>query len=794
MPDAKHKAEIVERGGNSDLDGDTGLPGHLRLFAEATDDEFRVDIFIQEYLKKPEALVDPHVALTELGKELRSAKRTLRNRLIDLLNKNYKDFVGLPGMLEGTSDSVSVISRELESIKDQVSQVHRSTVAVLEGFKSATERRKALKARQTMLEMLQLARTCYVDLKDLLDKYDNPSQTTQGVQKFKKTTLVSRYRALVSRQIQSLSLQQGKIHVEEETEAKSLVEAKKLANSEKFPKNLSASTTLLERAARQMVLMKVAVDTTKGFTISEGIQMELPNIELRLLKALRSTLFASIRSKSLDETRQCLRAFHYCDATKQAEEVVLEKVVRPIVEEILTKEALIKAQTGDSKLIELFDSLLTEVKEACRTVLLGSVFPLTSYKFVTRVIAANILTTLQKNGGEELFAPYIPARFLRHYQASRHLLASLVNLCPDRTRKQFLLASPEVDKFESRWSLPVYFQLRYQELRKALDDAVSAPPKASALLVKSGFLLDTTQALWKSVNRCWEDGVFIHRLTHRFFKATLQLFRRYISWITSGISPDPDPSRWSPAPAVRGLLALEADLSKLIRLTSPTSPNSNSIINTICTRVESHHQQQLKDAESVRSLISAGFRGVSGELENARAQVAQSVALRVSRDCSSALVAGVPRIKQKYSMTGNAPPTGPSGYVKGVFEPLRENLEIYRRLVETQGDGREGKDGGWLVGAVGRKVVERYLSASEDLLQVVKKTEAILTRLNKKRRPTKANGGMSDADKIRLQLRLDVEFFASELRALGGDTDSDSGVSDALGQLRDMVKPDEKAG
>lgn len=64
----------------------------------------------------------------------------------------------------------------------------------------------------------------------------------------------------------------------------------------------------------------------------------------------------------------------------------------------------------------------------------------------------------------------------------------------------------------------------------------------------------------------------------------------------------------------------------------------------------------------------------------------------------------------------------------------------------------------------------RYFETVSDVLNSVKKMEESLKRLKQARRapatnPVSSSGGMSDDDKIRLQLALDVEFLGEQVPA-----------------------------
>lgn len=67
-----------------------------------------------------------------------------------------------------------------------------------------------------------------------------------------------------------------------------------------------------------------------------------------------------------------------------------------------------------------------------------------------------------------------------------------------------------------------------------------------------------------------------------------------------------------------------------------------------------------------------------------------------------------------------------------------------------------------------RVLCSRYYETVSDVLNSVKKMEESLKRLKQARRTTPANpvgpgGGMSDDDKIRLQLALDVEYLGEQV-------------------------------
>ena len=80
--------------------------------------------------------------------------------------------------------------------------------------------------------------------------------------------------------------------------------------------------------------------------------------------------------------------------------------------------------------------------------------------------------------------------------------------------------------------------LRFQEIAGSLEEKLSLPlleAAAAASGVNQGddvrgfptppppFKLELFHILWKCMHRCWQDGVFVVALVHRFWKLTLQV-------------------------------------------------------------------------------------------------------------------------------------------------------------------------------------------------------------------------------------------------------------------------------
>ena len=80
---------------------------------------------------------------------------------------------------------------------------------------------------------------------------------------------------------------------------------------------------------------------------------------------------------------------------------------------------------------------------------------------------------------------------------------------------------PQYQRFLKKWNLPVYFQLRFQEIAGVAESILSA--NVSALSIRNNkvnmnseeFSLHATCILWDCIMRAWDKDVYLPQLLHR---------------------------------------------------------------------------------------------------------------------------------------------------------------------------------------------------------------------------------------------------------------------------------------
>lgn len=180
---------------------------------------------------------------------------------------------------------MKLISRELQSIKSQVVSVHRSTNTVISRFREAVERRSILSRRHETLLLLQLAVKAHDHIRRLLDVANAPfvagdglpgpaSEMVPGNQyptgaaaKGNKKQLSSSSNLLIMRYRQAVGYNKRRSCGKHKPGKRQEVSEDRL--------RIRRTSHVLERAARELARLRVAVKRTEGFDISQRIKVEM---------------------------------------------------------------------------------------------------------------------------------------------------------------------------------------------------------------------------------------------------------------------------------------------------------------------------------------------------------------------------------------------------------------------------------------------------------------------------------------------------------------------------------------
>lgn len=374
-----------------------------------------------------------------------------------------------------------------------------------------------------------------------------------------------------------------------------------------------------------------------------------------------------------------------------------------------------------------------------------------------------------------VFSPGIPDVFHRSVRAGARIYAAVEAAVSDVSFRNALQKSKATQQFWRHWNLPVYFQLRFQEITTRFDQHIRAGPVdllthplvddwkgASRLLRTDVYRCTPTASLVSCLRRCWSEDVFLESLTHRFLRLSLQLLARYCTWVRTGLAgewtnPDAIPRGASRLYHDIGLVQkrLPAELSSILRLRASTLPE------TLLDKLDSAFTEAVETYTSLLPDLQA------------------CIADYLCQTCKENLQP-LRGILATYRMSSKQAPRTHSSFIGKILRPLRTFVKDESMLPSETRHA--------IACVVVEYTTKEYYAMATDLLQRNRSSEATLRRLNLGRGVMGGGGGV--IEKIATQLYLDVEKFTDEIGAVGVDQCE----VPSLEKLRESVRKESKAG
>ncbi|XP_011788711.1 PREDICTED: conserved oligomeric Golgi complex subunit 2 isoform X2 [Colobus angolensis palliatus] len=685
-------------------------------------EDFDVDHFVSDCRKR--------VQLEELRDDLELYYKLLKTAMVELINKDYADFVNLSTNLVGMDKALNQLSVPLGQLREEVLSLRSS---VSEGIRAVDE-------RVSKQEDIRKKKMCVLRL----------IQVIRSVEKIEKI----------------LNSQSSK-----ETSA------------------LEASSPLLtgqilERIATEFNQLQFHAVQSKGMPLLDKVRPRIAGITAMLQQSLEGLLLEGLQTSDVDIIRHCLRTYATIDKTRDAEALVGQVLVKPYIDEVIIEQFVESHPNGlqvmYNKLLEFVPHhcrLLREVTGGAISSEKGNTVP--GYDFLVNSVWPQIVQGLEEKL-PSLFNPGNPDAFHEKYTISMDFVRRFERQCGSQASVKRLRAHPAYHSFNNKWNLPVYFQIRFREIAGSLEATLTDVLEDAP--AESPYCLLASHRTWSGLRRCWSDEMFLPLLVHRLWRFTLQILARYSVFvselslrpisneslkeikkplvtgskepsITQGNTEDQGsgPSETKPVVSISRtqLVYVVADLDKL----QEQLPELLEIIKPKLEMIGFKNFSSITALEDSQSSLSACVPSLSSKIIQ-----------DLSDSCFSFLKSAleVPRL---YRRTNKEVPTTASSYVDSALKPLFQlqngHKDKLKQAIIQQ----------WLEGALSEST-HKYYETVSDVLNSVKKMEESLKRLKQARKTTPANpvgpsGGMSDDDKIRLQLALDVEYLGEQIQKLG---------------------------
>jgi hypothetical protein len=378
-----------------------------------------------------------------------------------------------------------------------------------------------------------------------------------------------------------------------------------------------------------------------------------------------------------------------------------------------------------------------------------------------------------------------------------------------------IYSHPKTAEFSKKWNLPIYYQLRFGEcctrLNQALDQTTREgwvgdvfsrlPEEADSLRQQVGFELSLFLELYDILLGLWRPDVILRPLTNRFLRGSVQLIGRVVSFIDEGMDGkikfgEEPPQSLNNGTAENGTETddlqepayptrtpycwgeSEGDVASVAwELTILESAVRHDYVNTVCEAFSNADSSE-SDREELRSLISETLKDASDQIHPLIDKAWNEIVVNILTTKCAGPLAGVRGVAATYRMTNRPPPTQASPFVVSILRPLKEFDEEFSNRTPDRVGSR------WKQQIV-VAIADRYAVAVEELIATVQRTEAALQSRRTRRT---AAAGMSDGEKVKLQLYLDFLTFSQSVREVGVDPATVIGLS----KLRDLTAEGEQ--
>lgn len=513
------------------------------------------------------------------------------------------------------------------------------------------------------------------------------------------------------------------------------------------------------------------------------LRQEGEKLEQSYMEHLNEFFLACVQERNSALLIRCLKIYITLDKITDAENLVKTEIVSPLIQGVINIETL---QTDLLGLQNIYNRLLNilnvELKQLLDTTLHPDRLSVKGFNFLVNSFWIDVEEKIEQHI-KCIFAPGDPVLFHVRYTATLEFLEKLEAECVTHESLAALKENSRYKNFLKKWNLPVYFQIRFQETANGIETVLSEPISPISgrdsleSLAQNDFCLHATHVVWDNLQRIWQNNVYLSQLFHRFWKFSLQICARYQTWIET---------------VLKEVWPIENEMGNLSKVEHSTRLNfliclyrdAEKFANMLPSLLEVARSKLKLVTPTVSKLLEDSLGETIKNLKMIWPKITEEIVNELLKQCVTHLkqVSDIPRL---FRRTKRDVPTKPCPYVKNSLAFLINFHTDYKKIIPEDVND-------WLRLALS-SLTEHYLACVTDVLTSVQKTEESLRRLKKIR--DKSTGslssevqGVSDDEKIRIQLQVDVQAYANTIAEMGISTSSVLRVNELLDAVARAIK------
>ncbi|KAI5569434.1 hypothetical protein BDE02_12G077000 [Populus trichocarpa] len=701
---------------------------------------FKPDLFLSPNFDSDSYISElrTFVPFDTLRSELQAHLTSLNHELIDLINRDYADFVNLSTKLVDVDSAVVRMRAPLLELREKIEGFRGSAESSLVALKNGLEQRSEAAATREVLELL-------------LDTFHVVSKVEKLIKELPSVPA---------------DWSNGDVNSTEKNAASN-------GCIENGTNVRETQSMLLERIASEMNRLKFYIAHAQNLPFIQNMEKRIQGASLLLDASLGHCFVDGLEHRDENAIYNCLRAYAAIDNTSSAEEIFRMTIVAPLIQKIIPHgpSGGVVGASGDGlendyqeikKCIEKDCKFLLEISSAENS-------GLHVFDFLANSILKEVLSAIKK-GKPGAFSPGRPTEFLINYKSSLDFLGHLEGYCPSRSAVTKFRAEAIYVEFMKQWNVGVYFSLRFQEIAGALDSALATTSLIPVHNSPSGngssqdLTLKQSVTLLESLRSCWREDVLILSCSDKFLRLTLQLLSRFSNWLSSGLAARKTGNTGSNSGYEWAASAVPNDFLYIIH-------DINCLATEVCGDYLEHVLQLLSSCSAdVLDLVKQSILQGGKSLNDLTPLAINAITDALVDEAVKGLK-DVKAIATTFRMTNKPIPSRHSLYVSGLLSPLKKDfldMEKHNPYLtrETVKELRHG---------AATEITGRYYDMVVEIVSVARKTESSLQRLKKgaQRRAGVSSDvsdpSVSDTDKLCMQYFLDIQEYGRNLSTLGVD-------------------------